>query len=67
VERNVTRPFIHHAKYVVCPASPRHGPTAIEIQRWEDDGGAAFHDIAPRATSADHHIDDRVGELAAAE
>jgi hypothetical protein len=67
VERNVTRPFIHHAKYAVCPASPRHGPTAIEIQRWEDDGGAALLDIAPRATSVDHHFDDPVGELAAAE
>jgi hypothetical protein len=67
VERNVTRPFIHHAKYAVCPASPRHGPTPIEIQRWEDDGGAVLADIAPRATCAGHHFDDPVGELAAAE
>ena len=67
VERNVTKPFIQHAEHAVCPASPKHGPTALDIQRWEDDGGAVFPDITPRSKCAEHHIDDRVVELAAAE
>jgi hypothetical protein len=46
-------------------APPNRGLTQIEIQRWEDDGGAILPD-APRRHRHEHHHDE-VTELAAAE
>lgn len=40
MERNVTQHTIDRLKQTACAASPNHGLTPIEIQRWEDDGGA---------------------------
>ena len=36
----MTKHIIDSLKEEVCSASPNHGLTLIEIQRWEDDGGA---------------------------
>ena len=47
MERNVTKHTIDCLKEAVCSASPNHGLTLIEIQRWEDDGGAISAGPAP--------------------
>jgi hypothetical protein len=66
MERNVTIHFTNYLKHAACSASPNRGLTLIEIQRWEDDGGAALVEATPRHRAAEHHHDD-VGEYAAAE
>jgi hypothetical protein len=55
-------------KHAACSRSPHRGPTLIEIQRWEDDGGAVLPDATPRRDKADQHRHyHEVGELAAAD
>jgi hypothetical protein len=48
-------------------ASPNHGLTPLEIQRWEDDGGAIPADAMPRRERAERHFHEPVGELVTAE
>jgi hypothetical protein len=67
MERNVTEHIIDCLKQAASSASPNHGLTALEIQRWEDDGGAVLANATPRREGADRHLHDAVGELAAAE
>ena len=63
----MTKHFTDCLKHAAGSASPNHGLTLVEIQRWEDDGGAVLGD-APRRERADRHLHhDAVGELAAAE
>jgi hypothetical protein len=47
-------------------APPNRGLTQIEIQRWEDDGGAILPD-APRRHRHEPHLGHEIEELAAAE
>jgi hypothetical protein len=55
-------------KHAACSRSPHRGPTLIEIQRWEDDGGAVLPDATPRRDKAGQHRHyHEVGELAAAD
>ena len=64
----MTKHFTDCLKHAARAASPNHGLTLIEIQRWEDDGGAILADAAPRHAATDRHLHhDEVGELAAAE
>jgi hypothetical protein len=67
MERNVTRHFIDCLKQAACSASPNHGLSPLEIQRWEDDGGAIPADAMPRRERAERHFHEPVGELVAAE
>jgi hypothetical protein len=65
MERNVTNPF---TEYRIEPSHrPAHdrGPTPLELQRWEDDGGAVFSDASPRPAARHRH--ELLRELAAAE
>ena len=63
----MTKHFTDCLKHTAGAASPNHGLTPVEIQRWEDDGGAVLPD-APRRVRADRHLHhDEVGELTAAE
>jgi hypothetical protein len=55
-------------KHVVRFAPPNRGLTQIEIQRWEDDGGAVLPDATPHRDRADQHRHcHELGELAAAD
>jgi hypothetical protein len=67
MERNMTRHLIDCLKQAACSASPNHGLTLIEIQRWEDDGGAIPTDAMPRRERVERHRHEPVGELVAAE
>ena len=58
---------IDYLKEAVCSASPNHGLTLIEIQRWEDDGGAVPAAHKPRQQRRERHLDDEPHALAAAE
>src|SRR5437016_2966407 len=42
MERTMTIELVH------CPALPDHDVTPIELQRWEDDGGAVAPESRPR-------------------
>jgi hypothetical protein len=53
-------------KHAACSRSPHHGPTLIEIQRWDDDGGAVLSDT-PRRHRHEPHLGHETKELAAAE
>jgi hypothetical protein len=66
-KRNMAKQIIDRLKHAACSASPNHGLTPLEIQRWEDDGGAVLGDVAPRPEKADRRLHDEVGEMAAAE
>jgi hypothetical protein len=66
-KRNMAKQIIDCLKHAACSASPNHGLTPLEIQRWEDDGGAVLGDAAPRPEKADRRVDNEVGEMAAAE
>src|ERR1700686_3177910 len=46
MERNVTNPFIDNLMKAARPGSHSHAPSPVEIQRWEDDGGAIFPDAS---------------------
>ncbi len=61
----MSRHFSDCLNHAVRWAPPNRGLTQIEIQRWEDDGGAILPD-APRRHRHEHHHDE-VTELAAAE
>ena len=63
----MAKQIIDSLKHAACSASPNHGLTLIEIQRWEDDGGAVLGDAAPRPEKADGRLHDEVSEMAAAE
>jgi len=63
----MTKHFIDCLKQAACSASSNCGLTLIEIQRWEDDGGAILADAAPRHARTDWHLHEPVGELVAAE
>jgi len=52
--------------HAACSRSPNRGLTQIEIQRWEDDGGAILPD-APRQHRHEPHLGHEIEELAAAE
>jgi hypothetical protein len=67
MERNVTKHLIDCLKHAACSASPNHGLTLIEIQRWEDDGGAILAELTPRRDGADRHLHNPTGELVTAE
>jgi hypothetical protein len=55
-------------KHAVRSAPPKCGLTQIEIQRWEDDGGAVLPDATPHRDRADQHRHcHELGELAAAD
>jgi len=63
----VTKHTIDCLKEAVCSASPNHGLTPIEIQRWEDDGGAVLAEPAMRRPRHVRHFHHEPHELAAAE
>jgi hypothetical protein len=67
MERNMTKFCIDESKPRTCSASPNHDLIPLEIQRWEDDGGAILTDISPCRQRAGEHRHELVGELAAAE
>jgi len=63
----MTQRIIDCLKHAACSASPNHGLTPLEIQRWEDDGGAIVaHTARPRERTGEHHHE-HAGELADAE
>ena len=63
----MTTDTFDYLKQTVCSASPNHGLTPIEIQRWEDDGGTILADRPPRPHPCERHFHDELAELAAAE
>jgi hypothetical protein len=66
MERNVTKHLIDCLKEAIRSASSNHGLTLIEIQRWEDDGGAIpARSIRRRKT--DRHVHEEPHELETAE
>jgi hypothetical protein len=67
VQRTMTQHIIDCLKHAACSASPNHGLTPLEIQRWEDDGGAILADAPPRRERVGEHHHEPVGELADAE
>jgi len=62
----VSRHFSDCLKHAVRSAPPKCGLTQIEIQRWEDDGGAALPDVTTRRRH-EPHLGHEIEELAAAE
>jgi hypothetical protein len=62
----VSRHFSDCLNHAVRWAPPNRGLTQIEIQRWEDDGGAILPD-APRQHRHEPHLGHEIEELAAAE
>jgi hypothetical protein len=62
----VRKHFTNWLRHAACSASPNHGLTPIEMQRWEDDGGAILPD-APRRHRHEPHLGHEIEELAAAE
>jgi hypothetical protein len=66
-KRNMTTHTFDYLKQAVCSASPNHGLTLVEIQRWEDDGGAILAEPMARREAIDLHLHDEIAELAAAE
>ena len=57
----MTKHFTDCLKHATRAASPNHGLTLVEIQRWEDDGGAILADEMPQRVVAELH--EPVGEL----
>jgi len=66
MERNMTKHTIDCLKDAVCSASPNHGLTLIEIQRWEDDGGAIPAGPTPRRQRCERHGHEEPHEAVAA-
>jgi hypothetical protein len=64
VKRNMTQYIIDCLKQAACSASPNHGLTPLEIQRWEDDGGAILTEATPCRARTDGHHYEPIGELA---
>jgi hypothetical protein len=62
----MTKHTIDHLKQAVCSASPNHGLTPIEIQRWEDDGGAIPARRTARRQRRERHDHEEPHELIAA-
>ena len=67
MERNVTKHTIDCLKEAVCSASPNHNLTLIELQRWEDDGGAISAGPTPRRQRCVRQDHEEPHELADAE
>jgi hypothetical protein len=67
MERNVTKHTIDCLKEAACSGSPNRGLTPIEIQRWEDDGGAIPAARPTRRQRHERHDHDEPHELIAAE
>jgi hypothetical protein len=67
VKRNMTQHIIDCLRHAASSASPNHGRTPLENQRWEDDGGAILVEPSPRRARSDDHDRKCVGELVAAE
>ena len=65
MERNVTNPFTEYRTEPSRRPAHDRGPTPLELQRWEDDGGAVRPESSPRR--AERHQHDLPRELAAAE
>lgn len=63
----MTKLFIDHVKHAACRASPNRGLMLVEIQRWEDDGGAILADRPSRPQHWERHLHGAPHELAAAE
>ena len=63
----MTQHLIDCLKYAACAASPNHGLTPLEIQRWEDDGGAILIDAPTYRDRTGEHHHEPAGELAAVE
>jgi hypothetical protein len=65
MERNVTNLFTEYLIESSHRSSSDRGPSPLELQRWEDDGGAVLPDLRPsRAERLDRGWP---AELAAAE
>jgi hypothetical protein len=64
MERNVRNLFGEYLNEVGRRSSHDHGPTPLDLQRWEDDGGALPPQSSRRA-EGHHHAP--APELAAAE
>jgi hypothetical protein len=60
----VTKPFTEYRNQAADLGSPPRTPTAVEIQRWEDDGGAV--DPGPSLRRVERHSRELPQERAAA-
>jgi hypothetical protein len=65
MERNVTNPFTEYGIQPSRRPSHNQAPTRLELQRWEDDGGAVRAE--PSSRRAERHDRGWPAELAAAE
>jgi len=63
----MTKFCIDDLKQHACSASPNHGLTPLDIQRWEDDGGAILAEPAPWSRRAHRHRHDEMPQMAAAD
>ena len=62
----MTKYNIDCIKHATWSASPNHGLTLIEVQRWEDDGGA-IPTHRRRTHKPDQHVEEAEHELVARE
>ena len=63
----MTQHIIDCLRHAASSALPNHGRTPLEIQRWEDDGGAILAGPSPRLARLGDHDHEPAGELAATE
>ena len=61
----MTKFCIDDLKQHACSASPNHGLTPLDIQRWEDDGGAILAEPKRQRQRRDWHLYEAPYELAA--
>ena len=54
MERNVTNPFTEYRNQIAGTALSENSPTWLELQRWEDDGGAVLPDLPRRGAERRH-------------
>ena len=55
ITRLLTTMTIDDRTPATCSAVSAHDVILLEIQRWEDDGGAVFPDVTPRHRPASQH------------
>jgi hypothetical protein len=67
MERNVTELPIDYLRPEACCVSSNHGPTPIEIQRWDDNGGAIPPDLKLRRKRPSWLFHEEPSELVTAE
>ncbi|TMJ61620.1 MAG: hypothetical protein E6G81_04130 [Alphaproteobacteria bacterium] len=60
----MTQHIIDCLTHAACSASPNHGLTPLEIQRWEDDGGAILAEPKRQRQRRDWHLHEAPYELA---